>query len=60
MSDKLFGAIIVVALLFAGNMALIAAWSNSAQVDGYRLGYADAKAGRPDFYAPTPKKCELK
>lgn len=60
MNEKTLGLTVVVVALFLGNCGLIAAWSNGAQVDGYRQGYADAKANRPDFYKPSDRKCELK
>lgn len=60
MSERTFGLIVVIVILFLGNCGLIALWANSAQVDGYRQGYADSKANRPEMYLPSPAKCELK
>lgn len=60
MSEKTLGLVIVIVVLFIGNCALIAGWANGAQVDGYRTGYADAKANRAERYIPSQQKCELK
>ncbi len=60
MGEKALGLTVIVVVLFLGNCALIAAWANGAQVDGYRMGFADAKANRAEKYLPSPQKCELK